>query len=262
MSFGGLSLLQNLPGIDAALETVENEFMYGPAAPFQVEGVILDSSAVDATGTPTTLLRRGLVMGQITATSKWADYDPTATDGTQFPLGFLYQNVNMYDIGAGAVREKVGRILKFGNVKTGSVYGFDEFARVALGGRFLWDDNRYPHLGGFFGPVAKTADYTVLTTDNGKAFTTTGGAGARVFTLPAIGSSIRGCRFRFHNTVDQNMTVTAPANKLVTFNNATATSVAFSTAGNKIGATVEIVADELGAKWIAIPSGANTMTVA
>ena len=261
MSLGGLSLLQNLPGIDASIETTENAPFWGPEAPFQVIGGVIDSTAVDSGGTPTTLLRRGLIMGQITSSSKFADYDPTATDGTQFPIGVLYQSVNMYDIGTAATRDKAGRIALFGNLKINNLYGFDEFARVQFGSRFLFDDYRYPHIR-FNKVVAKTTNYTVVATDNGTAFTTEGAGGAVTFTLPAVGSAARGLRFRFHNVVGQNMTVTAPAGKLITFNNAAATSVSFQTAGNLIGGTIEIVATSDGAKYIAIPSGANTLTVA
>lgn len=258
MSF---AYLQNLPGIDTAVETSENEFLFGPAHTWNVMGVQLDSGAVDSGNTPTTTLRKGLILGVITSTGLYADYDPTATDGTQNPVGILAEAVNMYDARAGAVRAKAAKMVYAGHVKAASLVNLDEYARLVLGPRCTWDDLRFTHLA-FTAPVAKTADYTVLSTDSGKAFTTLGASGAVIFTLPAVGSAARGYRFRFHNAVDQNMTVTAPAGKLITFNNAAATSVAFSTAGNKIGATVEIVATPDGAKYIAIPSGANTMTVA
>jgi hypothetical protein len=261
MGLGGLAYLQNLPGIDASVETTENEPFWGPNAPAQWVGGTIDASAIDSGGSPTTLLRRGLLMGLITSSGKLSHYDPAETDGSQVPVGVLYQSVNMYDPAAGATREKQGRILVAGNLKVNSLYGFDEYARTLFGGRFLFDDNRYPHLT-FRQVVAKTANYTVTLADNGKEFTTTGAAGAVTFTLPAIGTAIRGVRYRFRNTVGQNMAVVAPANKLVTFNNATATSVTFSTAGNLIGACVEITADEAGTKWLTAFSGANTVTVA
>ena len=249
--------LQNLPGIDAAIESVENEFGWGPNGPAVVIGGTMDSAAVDSTNSPTTLLRRGLVVGRITSSSYFSHYDPTETDGSQEPIGILWQTINMYDPNTGAVRNKEAVVQLWGNVKPGSLYGFDEYARSRLKEPFLFDDLRRPH--DLFKPVSKTADYTVLSTDNGTHFFA---SGANInFTLPAIALN-RGYRFRFTMISDHNLTVTAPSGKLVTFNNATATSVAFSTSGNKIGASVEIVGLPDSTKYLALPHGANTMTVA
>ncbi len=107
--------------------------------------------------------------------------------------------------------------------------------------------------------TAKTANYTLTAADNGGLFTTTGATGAVTFTLPAVASSA-GLHYKIVNTVDQNMTIAAAAGTMVTFNNAAATSVAWSTAGNKIGGGAEVFCD--GAKWIVRPAGAGTMTVA
>lgn len=253
-----LTFNQNLPGVDVAVETVENEFQWGPGGLSSIIGGTIDSTAVDAGNAPTTLLRQGLVLGRLTASGNFTDYDPTATDGSQEPVGILLEPVNMYDPNAGATRNKTGKCLYWGHAKVGSLFGLDEYARARLSHRIIWDDLRM--LFGVQKKVAKTADYTVVAADNDSHFFTLGAAGAVVFTLPAITGS-RGYRFRFSNVVDQNMTITAPAGKLVTFNNAAATSVAFSTAGNKIGATVEIVGLPDSGKYLAIAHGANTMTV-
>jgi hypothetical protein len=82
--------------------------------------------------------------------------------------------------------------------------------------------------------VAKTADYTVLRTESGTFFTTTGVTAAINFTLPAIttGPWI----FFFVAGAAQNMTVTAgTADTMVTFNDLAADSVVFSTSGEIIG---------------------------
>jgi len=251
-----LGYLQNLPGVDASVETVENEFLFGPNGTYVTRGVKLDSSAVDSGNTPTTTLRRGLILGIITSTGAYADYDPTETNGQQEPVGVLYKTVNMYDPRAGAVRDKAGEMVYAGHVKVNNLYNFDEYARVRLGNRIIFDDLRFPHQ--LWKLVTKAADYTVLATDNGTHFFATAAVN---FTLPAIAAG-RGYRFRFTMQADANLTVTAPANKLITFNNATATSVAFSTAGNKIGASVEIIMNHDASKYVAVPHGANTMTVA
>jgi len=115
-----------------------------------------------------------------------------------------------------------------------------------------------PCNGGLRLVTAKTADYTLTAADVGGLFTTTGATGTVTFTLPAVATST-GYWYDFMNTVGQTMTVTAPANKLVAFNNATATSITFSTASELIGSGVRVVCD--GAKWIAMPIlGSETAT--
>jgi hypothetical protein len=105
--------------------------------------------------------------------------------------------------------------------------------------------------------VAKAANYTVLATESGTIFTTTGATGAVTFTLPAPAA---GLIYTFFNTVDQNMTVAgAVDDKIITFNDLDADSVSFSTAGNKIGACVQVVSD--GTSWLVMPMGSGTMTV-
>ena len=82
--------------------------------------------------------------------------------------------------------------------------------------------------------VAKTASYTVLRTESGTVFHTTGATAAIVFTLPAI--STGPWWFEFFNGADQSMTVTsATADTIVTYNDLAADNVAFSTSSEKIG---------------------------
>ncbi|HYE85974.1 MAG TPA: hypothetical protein VEA16_06445 [Vicinamibacterales bacterium] len=107
---------------------------------------------------------------------------------------------------------------------------------------------------------AKTADYTVATTDFGKVLTTRGAGGAVTFTLPAAASAHAGAFVYFLNAVDQNMTIAATAGEVITFNDLAANSVAFSTAGNKIGAFAIAVSD--GTSWYVTGVGAHTATVA
>lgn len=108
--------------------------------------------------------------------------------------------------------------------------------------------------------AAKTADYTVATTDFGKVLTTRGAAGAVTFTLPAAATGHAGAFVHFLNAVDQNMTIAATAGEIITFNDTAANSVAFSTAGNKTGAYAIAISD--GTSWFVTGVGAHTATVA
>lgn len=108
--------------------------------------------------------------------------------------------------------------------------------------------------------AAKTADYTVLASDGGGVLTTRGAGGAVNFTLPATASLPVGWTCRFFNVAGQNMTVTAAAaDTMVVFNDATADSIAFSTAAELIGGGLEVVWDGTG--WLTFVNlGAETQT--
>lgn len=88
--------------------------------------------------------------------------------------------------------------------------------------------------------VAKTASYALKVSDNGKVFTNLGAGGAVTFTLPPIADVYDGWEVDFFVEADQTVTITAPSGKLIAFNNAAATSLAFSTASEKIGGGCKI----------------------
>jgi hypothetical protein len=110
--------------------------------------------------------------------------------------------------------------------------------------------------------VTKTAAYTVLAKETGTWFTTTGATAAVTFTLPAIsdGPYI----FYFVAVADFGMTVTAAtADTLLTFNDAAADSVAFSTASEIMGSLVIVGCDGTTVFAITpIVSDLQTVTIA
>lgn len=120
-------------------------------------------------------------------------------------------------------------------------------------------------LGALASPVieAKTAAYTVTPEDVGKIFTNKGAAGSVTFTLPAINKVWQGWNARFYVAAGYTIVVAAPSGKLVTFNNAAATSISFAQASELIGNYVEIVYD--GALYLCLmglTAEAITITVA
>lgn len=248
------------PGMGDPTVSAESEFQWGPIATWQHIGIVLDATARDSGNTPTTTLRRGLTLGQVTATGKYKEYGPSATDGTQFARGFLYQGRNLLAPITGVAGDRQGSLVFFGNVKIGQLIGFDEQARRQLDPHFVWDDLRMvmgaPRL-----VLAKTANYQVVNgDDNGKWFTTRGAIVPITFTLPA--TIQRGNVFRFLNEADQNMIIAAPAGSLVTLNALAATSIAFSTAGQRIGSVVEISVNDDATKYMAsLMAGTNTATI-
>lgn len=252
----------DLPGPGAVSITNERSALLGPITWYLLKGIVINGTAAsDAGNTPTTELRHGLLMGQRTSDGFYANYNPQGTDGTQNVHGFLWEARTTIDTD-GLTVNRTAQLVVAAYVRASQLILLDEQARRQMQGRFIFDDRLPGVIGGFRQTLAKTANYAVVAgADNDTIFTTTGNAGAITFTLPAAAV---GNRFRFVNTVGQNMTVTAAAGKLITFNNAAATSVTFSTAGNLIGGAVEIVCDDTGTKWIAhdISAGENTITVA
>lgn len=106
--------------------------------------------------------------------------------------------------------------------------------------------------------LPKTADYTLTAADLGGFFTTRGAAGAVIFTLPAVSASYKGASVEFYNAVDQDMTIAGTAGELITFNDAAANSIAFSTSSEKLGAYVKAVCD--GTSWLIIQGVGETQT--
>jgi hypothetical protein len=241
-----------VPGMGDPVVSTESEFWAGRDEALQwVAGRII-SSALDSTNTPTTTLRRALVMGQITASLKWKQYSPTATDGTQFARGVLMFPRNMLDPRTQVAADREAMFLVAGGfLKTAQLIGFDETARKHLSAGFIFDDQRDLY-GGSRLVTAKTANYTVVAADNLTTFTTQGAGGTVNFTLPALVNVSPGWEATFCSEAAGAMTVTAPANKLVAFNNATATSIAFSTAGEIIGNTVRVIVNADATKYLAI----------
>jgi len=105
--------------------------------------------------------------------------------------------------------------------------------------------------------TAKATNYTVTAAETGTIFTTAGASGAVQFTLPTAAD---GLYYLFVNAVNQNMTITyGTGDKIITFNDAAADSVAFSTTNEKIGAVALAFSD--GTNWYVINLSPNTATV-
>ena len=248
-----------MPGMGSPSESTENEFLWGNREVAHYESGVIVSTAVDSGGTPATSnLRPGLLMGRVTASGKWKQYDPTATDGSEVAQGILRFGVNMLDAG-GTARDKAGVFVIRGFAKNAAVYGLDLMARRQLYARFVFDDEYSGPAPLYRKVVAKTADYTVLASDNDTIFTNKGASGAVNFTLPALAL---GLHYQFCVEADQNVTVTSvPSDSLVVFNDAAADTIAFSTASEKVGGWIEVFANSDASKWLVkVSLGAETQT--
>lgn len=234
---------------------------------------LVGGTARDAGNTGyTTSLRPGLLLGKIKASGKYAQWNPAATDGTQFIAGVLLHALETQRMGGNQDRF-TGYVLFGGNVKTNGlviaadadagIVGKDEefVIRNQMSRAFRFDDDVLGYditREKMF--VAKTANYTVLTSDAGTHFTTLGAAGAVTFTLPAPKQDL--C-FWFSSMADQNMIVqSAEGDNVIAFNDLSADSVALQTSGQKIGGTFRFVGT--GTKWLVTPMvfPAQTVTLA
>lgn len=98
---------------------------------------------------------------------------------------------------------------------------------------------------------AKTAAYQIVDADNGKIFTTRGASGSVTFTLPVVTTIATGWSCEFFQAADQNMVIASQgsSDNITTFNDLTADSITFSTAGELIGNSVQLIWDGTG--WLA-----------
>ena len=269
-----------IPGIDDIRENVEATITWGNWNHNKsfVVPTILDGAIRDLGADPTTLIRPGLILGQIRATKKCVAWDATATNGAEEIYGVLLWDAVSQQLGSNKDRW-FGFALIGGNIKASSLIidgaastaGIDgkpleHYVRGLMSGRFIFDDAYHqwsgsPLMGGWKAIKAKTTDYTVVDQDNGTLFTTLGAAGAVNFTLPAHASN-QGQRYGFYSAADQNLTVTsATAATIICFNDLAADSVAFSTSSEKIGGMFEVIGLDNN-KWIVLPRlGADTQTI-
>lgn len=105
----------------------------------------------------------------------------------------------------------------------------------------------------------KTANYTLKVTDNGSFCTNLGAIAAVTFTLPAIAQNYR---FGFFVAAEQTLTITSPeGTNIVAPTLLTATSLAFSTGGQRIGAFIELRTNQSKTKWYALKGGFGALTV-
>jgi hypothetical protein len=94
-------------------------------------GIVLDSAARDSGNSPTTTLRKGLVLGKVDATGKYKEYDPSASDGTETARVILDDEVDLLDAAGDAVdTEGLGAFR--GDFVASALIGLDAGAKADL----------------------------------------------------------------------------------------------------------------------------------
>lgn len=262
-----MSLLSftGLPGMNTAVQSTESAILWGPNTWYLTKDIVLTSGATDSTNTPTTDLRPGLVLGKVDSSGEYTAYSASATDGSQIAEGVLFHGVRMLDPLSGSAADQLARMVVAGAVKGGNLIGLDSVARSQMRGRVIFDDDIVGGQWPFRQEVAKTSAYTVGSTtsallESGTLFTNTGAVGSVTFTLPTRAA---GLVYHFLVVADQTVIVASAAgDDMVTVNDAAADSVAFSTAGDKIGGFVTVSCNAAATKWYVEKRCSNAMTIA
>lgn len=250
-------------GMGDLIKTYERAWSWGPWPPI-TKGVHLDASIADTGNTPNYEIRPGLVIGRITATGAWRDYNPAHTDGSEVAGAVVIEGIRVQDLGTGANKDRLWAAFFAGGIKaTNGVIGLDNLARAQLCDRMIFDD-QFPsaHWFPFQRFQSKTANYQVAASDNYTEFDNLGATGEVDFTLPPIAN---GYYFLFRAIANQTLKViSTEGSNIVAFNNASASSLAYSTAGQIVGGGFSVWSNAAATKWIVddTSAGANTVTVA
>lgn len=193
----------------------------------------ISGAARDAGGSPTTTLRAGLLMGVITATKLWKEWNPAATDGSQWIRGVLMSAVNTQRNAANQNR-LVGNIAQFGDFKGAqllipgeSTYGIvgkdNEFlVRDGVIGQFRLDDFQANQIR----TCIITADTTLDYTYHGATISNLGASASVALTLPTPRPG-----FRLNLRVDTGQTIvlnSSASNEFIPSSGTPATSITLS----------------------------------
>lgn len=249
----------NSPGLSTSRETYENEFRWGSQYQAIFDNGIISGAARDSGNTPTYELRKGLILGKITATGLYTNWDATATNGSEVASGILIDGLRVQDFD-GNDQNKNWAVLVGGPVKASKVLNLDLMARAQMS-KFIFDDS--DGIGSIPGNhwfpwkrfQTKTANYTIVPADNFTMFDNTGAAGTVVLTLPAIAP---GYMFGLRAVVAQVLRFTSNEGGNVIGTSATQTSVSVTA----IGGVIWIYSNPAGTKWIVEQHGTQSITAA
>lgn len=186
---------QLTPGMVEPTYTDEAQLYWGRWDQIEYAQAIVDADTVDSGNATTTQLRLGLAMGVIAATGQYTHWNPYATDGSNYLVGFFIDNIDMTNA-LGTSVEHLGAVMVKGNVKASQVVIPGEALRGIAGktyefllreqcvGRFLFDDNI--DNTSRMKEYTVTADLTATTAMNNTLFVLpTGAAASFTVTLPA-----------------------------------------------------------------------------
>lgn len=247
-----------IPGLGDVRGNIEKEIWWGRFEHLVLRPMILSGASRDSGSDPTDMLRPGLLMGQITATKKYKEWSPTATDGSQFIAGILLYDQKVTYLGTDS--DRYVPIVLMGNLKASCLlipgeanYGISGHAyellirsQLSAGGRFVLDDiPQGSNYAAMHGTLSLTDDVTLTATANNWSYNNVGTAKAITITLPAP-------RVGFTLTVTQcaafGITVTpAAANQFIYNGDASADTAFLSSI--EIGSVLQFIGIS-ATKWL------------
>lgn len=247
------------PGLTTARETYEAEFRWGSQFQGVITNALIDGATIDSGNSPTYELRPGLLLGQNLSTGKYTNYSATATNGSEVASAVLLEAIRMQDF-MGNNQDRFYGVLVGGPIQAAKIIGLDLNARQQMD-KFIFDDSSgfgsIPgnHWFPWKRQITKTANYTILSTDNFTLFDNTGAGGEVDLTLPAIANgycfALR-CQaaqvFKFISNEGSNIVA------------ATATNSSVSVTA--IGGFIVLFSNPAGTKWIMADLGNQTITAA
>ena len=244
-----------VPGVGSALETTEQEILWGGQANNIAiwKSAIIEGATRDAGASPTTILRPGLLLGQLDSNSKFTDYDPDAVDGSEKATAILGNELRAQDFNA-TDADRVFRVLVAGPVKASRIQGLDLQARKQLAPRFIFDDDIIGkhnfNLGSPWVNEEIMGDTTLTSADHGKRLVAT--TADVDITLPALATN-PGFTVEILRASDHELAIiSAEGDNIIVGNDLSADSVTWTTASEQIGVRVQIEAIYVGTtpKWL------------
>lgn len=273
--------LNAIPGVGSTSTAAGREIIWGATdnrAFIVRKSRIISSTCADAGNTPTTNLRSGLLLGNVTSSSEADVWDPLATNGTKDVTEVLETPLELRTTDLeGTARDsyyktlvraplRASMLLIKGVALVGHAYEYLARAQLHMAG-FVLDDDPMGYLSGLVGRTEwdTTTALTPTAAQNGTTFYLSNAAAVAV-TLPTIKA---GLRYTFIRTADEEMTVTGTGALLVG-NSSTAGTITFTTAGQQIGAQVSVHAKYIASagtlKWETLlpypPFGTGLATMA
>ena len=212
---------QLTPGMHDERFTDEANFLWGRWDQVERFQAIVDEDTVDSGNTPTTQLRTGLAVGIISATGLFTQWNPYATDGSQYLAGFLMDAIDLTWLGSTSKRQHA--VVLKGNIKASQVVipgestrgvedkTYEFLLREQCRGRFLFDDDLDGKVNWKvreFPATSGTDSLTVTKAMNRTHFTNRGADAAGTLVLPA---PVPGLEFKVSVVEDFNITLDGPA---------------------------------------------------
>lgn len=245
--------LYGMPGLDSIRQTVENHLIWGgdrnQVGVIQSPGKTYSSTLVDGGSSPTSDIRAGLLLGEISSSGELAAWDADNTDGTQDLYGVVPVSFSTLDPDGTAVDKfapspiiraplVASSLLIQGTALTSHV---DEFlARRALWGMgCILDDDPQGYKAGATQRIARVTGTTDTLTEaeNGSKIFYSNAASVTV-TLPTIHA---GLWYDLVREGDEEFVITsAEGDNVIAGNDLSADSLTFTTAGEHIGAWVRV----------------------